>query len=104
MTLRELVDRYRALAGGYGRPVHLSEFGLAQEETEREFSAYEEDYQIGRFLQFTRVPDAENYPRTGAPSLCRHTVKLERCVARPSGVPRGTPRASSATSASAAAT
>ena len=33
MTLRELVDRYRKLAGGYGRPVHLSEFGLSREET-----------------------------------------------------------------------
>ena len=69
MTLRELVERYRTLAGGYGRPVHLSEFGLSQEETEREFSAYEEDYQIGRFLQFSRVPEPDNHPRTGCPAL-----------------------------------
>jgi len=69
MTLRELVERYRQLAGGYGRPVHLSEFGMSREETEREFSAYEEDYQIGRFLQFSRVPEPDNHPRTGCPPL-----------------------------------
>lgn len=69
MTLRELVARYRELAGGYGRPVHLSEFGLSKEETEREFSAYEEDYQIGRFFRLTRAPDAENHPRPGGARL-----------------------------------
>lgn len=69
MTLRELVARYRELARGYGRPVHLSEFGLSKEETEREFSAYEEDYQIGRFFQLTRVADAENRARPGGARL-----------------------------------
>jgi len=69
MTLRELVELYRQAAGGYGRPVHLSELGLSREETEREISAYEEDYQIGRFLQLTRVPDEDNRPRAGCPPL-----------------------------------
>lgn len=69
MTLRELVTRYRELAGGYGRPVHLSEFGLSKEETEREFSAYEEDYQISRFFRLTRVLDQENRPRPGGARL-----------------------------------
>ena len=69
MTLRELVARYRELAGGYGRPVHLSEFGLSKEETEREFSAYEEDYQISRFFRLTRAPDDENRPRPGGARL-----------------------------------
>lgn len=69
MTLVELVARYRELAGGYGRPLHLSEFGLSREETEREFSAYEEDYQISRFFQLTRVPDEDNRPVAGGAPL-----------------------------------
>ena len=58
MTLKELVELYRQRAGGYGRPIHLSEFGLPREVLERELSAYEEDYQISRFFQLTRAPEA----------------------------------------------
>ena len=65
MDLKELVAKYREQAGGYGRPIHLSEFGLSKEETERVFSAYDEDYQISRFFRFTRAPDEENHPRAG---------------------------------------
>lgn len=54
MSLRELVDRYRALAGEFGQPVALSAFALGQTDTERLFSAYDEDYHISRFFQFTR--------------------------------------------------
>jgi len=50
MTLRELVDKYLELAGSFGRPVPLAAFGLSREETERLFSAFDEDYQISRFL------------------------------------------------------
>ena len=53
MTLRELVERYRAVAGGFGRPVALSAFGLVREETERLFGAFDEDYHISRFFHFT---------------------------------------------------
>jgi hypothetical protein len=56
MTLREIVERYRALAGAYGRPVALSEFGLDREEAERLFSAFDEDYHISRFFHFTLDP------------------------------------------------
>lgn len=69
MTLKELVAKYRAAAGGYGRAVHLSELGLPREELERELSAYEEDYQISRFFQLTRGPDSENQPRAGGSPL-----------------------------------
>ena len=69
MTLKELVEKYRQAAGGYGRPLHLSEFGLPREELERELSAYEEDYQISRFFQLTRAPDEENRPRPGGAPL-----------------------------------
>lgn len=56
LTLRELVDRYRAVAGEFGRPVALSAFGLNQAETERLFSAFDEDYHISRFFHFTEEP------------------------------------------------
>jgi len=63
MTLREVVERYRAVAGGFGRPVALSAFGLGREETERLFSAFDEDYHISRFFHFTLDPASasENY-------------------------------------------
>ena len=58
MSLRELVDRYRSLAGSFGQPVALASFGLDPAETERLFSAYDEDYHISRFFQFTRHPES----------------------------------------------
>jgi hypothetical protein len=53
MTLRELVDQYRALAGGFGGSVALSSFPLPPQEIERLFSGYDEDYHISRFFHFT---------------------------------------------------
>jgi hypothetical protein len=55
MPLRELVDRYRALAGEFGKPVALSAFALAPAETERLFSGYDEDYHISRFFHFSEA-------------------------------------------------
>ena len=62
MTLREVVDKYRALAGGFGRSVALQDFGLAQQETERVFSQFDEDYHISRFFHFTLDPAVQNLP------------------------------------------
>jgi hypothetical protein len=59
MPLRELVDRYLALAASFGTPVPLSSFALSAEETERLFSGYDEDYHISRFFHFSQ--------QTGAP-------------------------------------
>jgi len=56
MNLRELVERYRALAGGFGKPLPLAAFGLARPEAERLFSAFDEDYHISRFLRFSIDP------------------------------------------------
>jgi len=54
MLLGELVARYRPLAGGaFGVPVPLAAFALNHAETERVFSAYDEDYHISRFLHFS---------------------------------------------------
>ena len=41
MELRETVNKYLALAGGYGKSVALSAFGLSREETERVFAGVE---------------------------------------------------------------
>lgn len=59
MTLREVVERYRALAEGFGKPVVLSAFGLQREEGEKLFSALDEDYHISRFFHFTLEPAAQ---------------------------------------------
>jgi len=53
MQLREIVEKYLALAGGYGRPAPLGGFGLRREETERVFSIFDEDYHISRFFHFS---------------------------------------------------
>jgi hypothetical protein len=52
MPLRELVERYRSLAGEFGKPVPLTAFQLNAAETERLFSSYDEDYHISRFFHF----------------------------------------------------
>jgi hypothetical protein len=60
MTLREVVQRYRVLAGEFGKPVALSAFGLKRDETERLFGAFDEDYHISRFFHFTLDPAAQD--------------------------------------------
>jgi hypothetical protein len=62
MNLRELVEKYRALAGDFGRPLPLVAFGLARPEAERLFGALDEDYHISRFLHFSLDPALENAP------------------------------------------
>lgn len=59
MNLRELVEMYRRRAGDFGRAVALDEFGMTREETQRVFSALDEDYHISRFLHFTLDPGCE---------------------------------------------
>ena len=53
-NLRQLVDRYFALAGGYGNPVALSEFGLTSPDTVAVFGSFDEDYHISRYLHFSK--------------------------------------------------
>lgn len=53
MQLRELVDKYLALAGSFGCEVPLERFGLDRAETERLFSAFDEDYHISRYFHFS---------------------------------------------------
>ena len=58
MPLKDLVAKYVALAGGYGRPVALAAFGLDRDETERLFAAFDEDYNISRYFHFSRAEGA----------------------------------------------
>ena len=53
MDLRGIVARYQELTGGFGRPAPLSGFGLSRAETERLFSALDEDYHISRYFHFS---------------------------------------------------
>jgi hypothetical protein len=66
MPLRELVERYRSLAGEFGKAVPLSEFQLTPAETERLFSSYDEDYHISRFFHFTQAKGTR-FPINGIP-------------------------------------
>ena len=67
LSLRELVDRYRALAVGFGKPVPLSAFNLTPEETARVFAAFDEDYHISRFFHFSDSEGAR-YSINGFPA------------------------------------
>lgn len=64
MNLREIVERYSALAGNFGDPVALSAFGLSAQETERLFASFDEDYHISRFLHFSAA-DGQRYEISG---------------------------------------
>lgn len=66
MTLRELVDRYLASATEFGRAVPLSLLQLPKAEAEALFSAYDEDYHISRFFQFSEA-DGERFSINGVP-------------------------------------
>jgi hypothetical protein len=55
LTLRELVEKYLSVAGGFAFLAPLADFGLERGEIERIFSAYDEDYHISRFLHFSQV-------------------------------------------------
>jgi hypothetical protein len=55
MTLREIVDKYLAIAGGFTFLAPLADFGLNASEIERIFGALDEDYHISRFFHFSQV-------------------------------------------------
>ncbi|HTV58517.1 MAG TPA: hypothetical protein VMJ93_06565 [Verrucomicrobiae bacterium] len=66
MRLRELVEKYLTVGGGYGRAVAIASFGLPHDEAERVFSALDDDYQISRFFHFTKSA-GEAYGVSGYP-------------------------------------
>jgi hypothetical protein len=55
MTLRDIVEKYLAVAGGFAFLAPLADFGLERAEAERIFGAFDEDYHISRYLHFSQV-------------------------------------------------
>lgn len=66
ITLRDLIEKYLAAAGGYGKAVPISALGLARDEAERLFSALDEDYHISRYLHLQNAAGA-SYNINGFP-------------------------------------
>jgi hypothetical protein len=52
MRLPEVVKKYLAVAGGYGKFVTIASLQIPREETERVFDFLDEDYHISRFFHF----------------------------------------------------
>ncbi len=57
MDLATAVKKYIETGKGFGRPIHLSRLGLPKAETEKLVSAWDEDYQISRYLVLSREQD-----------------------------------------------
>ena len=55
MTLKQLVEKYLAIAGGFAFLAPLADFGLSRAEVEHIFGAFDEDYHISRYLHFSQV-------------------------------------------------
>ena len=66
MALGELVRRYLAGAGGYGKFMAISSLGLSRSEAEKAFDILDEDYHISRFFQFSNE-NGEAYDINGFP-------------------------------------
>lgn len=68
LNLAEIVAKYLDAARGYGKPIPMSSLGLSQRQIEEAFSAFDEDYHISRFFQFSRVSGTEyqidGFPQT----------------------------------------
>ncbi|MGH9716988.1 MAG: hypothetical protein ACRD4R_09720 [Candidatus Acidiferrales bacterium] len=52
IKLSELIERYLAVSGGYGKPAALGALGLLHADAESAFSLFDEDYLISRYLHF----------------------------------------------------
>ncbi len=59
MNLAAAVKKYVEVTGRFGESMHLSQFGVSKAETERSVSAWDEDYQISRYLLLSRARDEE---------------------------------------------
>lgn len=55
MTLKQIVEKYLAVAGGFAFLAPLADFGLPKNDAERIFSAFDEDYHISRYMHFSQV-------------------------------------------------
>jgi len=55
ITLNTIVERYNSVAKQPGATVALEAFGFTAEETQKVFSALDEDYHISRHLHFSKL-------------------------------------------------
>jgi hypothetical protein len=55
MTLREIVEKYLAIAGGFTFLAPLADFGMERGDVERIFGALDDDYHISRYFHFSQV-------------------------------------------------
>ncbi len=58
LTMKEIVERYKKAAGGFGKTVPLGALGISREDTERAFDMLDEDYHISRFVHFVNAAGA----------------------------------------------
>ena len=66
MDMKQIVEQYRKIAGGYGKSLPLAALGISREETERAFDMLDEDYHISRFVHFANAVGA-SYSINGFP-------------------------------------
>jgi hypothetical protein len=66
LDLNQVVGKYLAASGAYGRTVPLSALGLSPEEIEAVFGSFDEDYHISRYFHFQCAAGA-NYQINGFP-------------------------------------
>jgi hypothetical protein len=66
MNLREIVEKYLAASGGYGKTVSLSSLGLSRADAEKAFDVLDEDYNISRYFHFQCAAGA-NFTINGFP-------------------------------------
>jgi hypothetical protein len=66
MELKEVVGKYLAVAGGYGKTVPLDSLGLSREDVESVFNTFDEDYHISRYFHFQAAAGA-GYKISGFP-------------------------------------
>lgn len=66
VSLRQLVEKYLAASGGFGKIAPLASLGLSREETEQVFAFLDEDYHISRFIHFSNAAGA-SYRINGFP-------------------------------------
>ncbi len=55
MDLKQIVEKYLAIAGGFAFLAPLADFGLDRSAVERIFGVLDEDYHISRYLHFSQV-------------------------------------------------
>ena len=67
MRLRELVERYLKISGGYGREIELGAFGLPRADAEKLFSTMDEDYNISRYFHFSKKDASATFDINGFP-------------------------------------